>query len=148
MRCAKDGRHFTVLFKRDIRSRKFMVERIAASSPDGGTGDLAEFIQHNADVYDFTGFYCPCCGFVPEAVEGSFVHCGKCNELVCMGLGYEKLDNAHNVVRCFVCYPQCGGVGSLVGVIQEYGVARSVSTERAPIAKLPSEPPPLKLGKT
>ncbi len=60
--------------------------------------------------FDFTGWYCPCCGYGKgQLVHSRFVHCGTCGEYVCGG----KIRQMPNGTYHFSCHSRCRGGGVL-----------------------------------
>src|SRR5216684_4451772 len=92
-RCSRDGATFQVVTRRHRPDDRFQIHRIVPMAgaktrqlvPEGAvsTSKGAEQATHAANEYDWSGFYCPCCGYIPGKQDTDFVHCGKCSEFVC-----------------------------------------------------------------
>ena len=145
-RCACNGGHFNVTLQRKPKAPKFVIERIATVGLGGTDRVAAEVTAYNADVYDFTGFYCACCGYHPGDAAHKFVKCGRCKELVCGAQIYEKLDTSITEALWFSCYPECGNHGPIVGRIEEYDALRTEAAERVASGLLKGAPTPLKIA--
>jgi hypothetical protein len=148
-RCSRDGRPFWVAFRREMPHHKFTIERIIPAAGNG-TDPASTPGNYAADVYDVQTFYCPCCGYAPEAASGQlfFVHCSKCRDLVCAGQVHDKPDGPAATVRWFVCHPACGHQGPVTGLISEYQATRTTSAARLAVPGLPQPdaPPPKLIG--
>lgn len=76
--------------------------------------------------FDFSGWYCPCCGHAQHgAVPSLFVQCGRCKEYVC-GARVRNLGRGKSV---FSCHDKCGGGGKLEGEMTSY-VGASISPQK------------------
>lgn len=118
-RCAKTGEHFTVSFMRYSPAHRFQISGIRKERPSAGqtTGGAVREQSYSSADFDFSGFYCPCCGHARnEQVPSLFVRCGKCRDLVCGGR-VRKL--APDRVL-FACHDECGGGGEVSGQIESY----------------------------
>jgi hypothetical protein len=126
-RCSRDGATFVVVTRRHRPDDQFQIHRIAPLSA-GKPGQLTPAEQasatppdpahttHAANEYDWSGFYCPCCGHIPREEEAAFVDCGECHELVCGGSVAVETTG----IRYFRCYPTCGAHGEITGTIKEF----------------------------
>jgi len=162
-RCSGDGATFVVTTRRHRPDDRFQIYRIAPlSAPTsrhvavkGATASRGEPEQatHAAHEYNWSGFYCPCCGYMPKEEDTDFVRCGRCKELVC---GESTTKDAQTGTAYFRCHPGCGAHGEIVGSIRDYtGDERteanrpeyaSVGTEKreqltGPRSGLPAGPP-------
>ena len=147
LRCAKDGRHLSAGFKRSLATGKFQIEKVVVAAVGNGQADAEPPKSYLAESYDWTNFYCPSCGYAPDLRKDAVVRCGVCSGLVCQGLTYDKLDGATSSVRWFVCHPECGAEGSIVGVIEEVAATRTATIERPAAPRLTTTAPPtLKIG--
>lgn len=153
-RCARDGADFKITLKRYRPSEQFKIDRIyldnsshhhktIAPADHVGEAPVASRMQYAASEYDWSGFYCPCCGYIPDGPSNMFVQCGRCGELVCQSNVFA--DSGSNV-RFYKCYPACGSGGEITGSIQSYESNRSLKTSAPQFSKLPGhnqkiEPP-------
>ena len=150
MRCSRDGSPFWVTFKREAPHPKFTIERIIRATGKGDDPAASKSGNYAADIYDVHNFYCPCCGYAPEngPQQVFYVRCGSCQELICGGQVYNKLDSPTTTVQWFVCHPACGHQSPLAGRIEEYQATRTTSAARLAVPGLaaPDTPPPKQLG--
>lgn len=133
-RCARSGDPFTVTMKRFSQSEDFVIHRIGKSNsnispknrPNAVRYDEADkgvnFCDYDSDKFSWQGYYCPCCGYLEEY----FVHCGRCDNLVC-GCRVTKEDDGNKI---FQCYPACGLKGRVTGSIENYGGQDRVFSDR------------------
>ena len=109
--------------------------------PEGAvsTAKGAEQATHAANEYDWSGFYCPCCGYIPAKQDTDFVHCGTCSEFVC---GESLTKNEATGSKYFRCYPACGGHGEISGTIDEYSGRQRTEANRPEYVSIGSEQRP------
>jgi len=67
--------------------------------------------NYDLSEFDFTGFYCPCCGHGKTAVQHRFIRCSRCHELVCGARVKQTPDGR----LAFACYDRCGNRGFISG---------------------------------
>jgi hypothetical protein len=94
-----------------------------AMPEDQATRAPAPAARHNADEYNWSGFYCPYCG------ASSFVS-GACGHLACNGTA--ELKNGRHFHQCF-----CGHAGFISGTINAFegkrlSVEREVGSAQTP----------------
>jgi hypothetical protein len=149
-RCSRDGSPFWLAFKREAPHQKFVIDRIIRSTGKGEDPNASKLGSYAADVYDVSGFYCPCCGYAPEVgtMQMFYLHCSKCRDLVCGGRVYDKPDGYGSTIRWFVCHPGCGHQGPIGTPIEEYQATRSTSAPRLAVPGLPTpdKPAPKRIG--
>lgn len=62
------------------------------------------------DDFDFTGWYCPCCGHAKQGyVIHRFIRCGKCREYICGA----RVSNLPDGRVSFRCHDRCRNTGIL-----------------------------------
>lgn len=125
-RCSQNGLRFVIATRRNSPDDPFKINLITplsastsrALAPQGAarTSEGPHHMTHPADQYEWSGFYCPGCGYMPRSAETTFVQCGKCAEFVC---GQSVTNDPQTGVGYFRCYPTCGGEGKLTGTIEE-----------------------------
>jgi hypothetical protein len=152
-RCSRDGATFLVATRRHRPDDRFQIHRIAplsaskssqlvpteavAAAPDGPA-----HTTHAAHEYDWSGFYCPCCGYIPRGSDTEFVQCGKCREFVCG----ESITKETTGTRYFRCYPTCGGEGVVTGKIKEYAGDQHTEANRPEYVSIASTEAPKLTG--
>ncbi len=100
--------------------------------------------SYNAEEFDFSGWYCPHCGYAKDKANAwpTFIHCNKCGELVC-GVRTSKVSESH----LFACCDDCGNSGLLEGEIISYPGKGIDSLDKKLIpensTKLPQLPSPV-----
>lgn len=113
-RCAITAKIFTVVFERVSPNHKYQMTDIKLESERGGFMerlraavsiplDRRTFLT--ADM-DFSGLYCPYCGFRDDPVT---VLCCKCKALVCGG----RIRSLADGTQLFACHDGCGDTGPL-----------------------------------
>jgi len=109
--------------RRGLLARLLPAFRAAGS--DKGTGGSSSF---SAEDFDFSGWFCPCCGWNKNIrAKSIFVQCGTCGELVC---GARTVETASGKSK-FSCHDGCGGTGTIAGPLESYsGTSRERSTVR------------------
>ncbi len=117
-KCSKTGESFGVLLE---KSDKYRITQIDKAGE--GTSDFKPFALEAEDV-DFSGFYCPCCGFDSSKGIYSFIRCGKCGELIC-GSSTRKVEFGTEF-KCF-----CGNFGMVSSdLINSYTATQGDSTNK------------------
>jgi hypothetical protein len=145
-RCSRDGATFQVVTRRHRPDDRFQIHRIAPLSaaktrqlvPERAAATAVGAAQatHAADEYDWSGFYCPCCGYIPGKQDTDFVRCGKCSEFVC---GESVTKNEETGTKYFRCYPACGEHGKISGTIDEYSGRQRTEANRPEYVSVGSE---------
>ena len=109
-RCSISGKPFWCALR---KTDKFRIERIDEVAPDSELANIDRDLSLSPDDVDFTGFYCPICGFDSRSSAHAFIRCGQCSRLVCGATA--RTVNAGSEFRCF-----CGNFGLLSGSIDSY----------------------------
>jgi hypothetical protein len=154
-RCARDGAYFTVSLARSSPDQQFKIDRIfahaTAAPPERRIGSGRPGVSAPAQVgsvrpsnkrvfsahdYDWGGFYCPCCGYIPAEAGDSFCHCEACGEFVCQSNVIED-KNTRPRQRIFHCYPQCGKSGVIAGAIREFESDHRLKADAPKFTSLP-----------
>lgn len=145
-RCSRDGATFLVVTRRHRPDDRFQIHRIVSKSATRARELVAERAvsapkdsaqaTHAAEEYDWSGFYCPCCGYIPGKQDTDFVHCGTCSEFVC---GESVTKNQETGAKHFRCYPACGGDGVISGTIGEYSGRQRTEVNRPEYVSVESE---------
>lgn len=145
-RCSRDGATFVVTARRHQPDDRFTIHRIAPLAVSGsrqlapeGTATASDGPHqaiHPANQYDWSGFYCPCCGYIPRAEDTDFVQCGTCRGLVC---GESVTRNVETGTKHFRCYPACGAQGEITGSIEKYAGEERTETNRPQYASIAGE---------
>ena len=92
----------------------------------------------DAKDFDFSGWYCPCCGHSRDAaVYPQFLRCSKCNECVCGA----RVIRVSPEIQTFECHDGCKHVGRVGGQIETFDGSQTSSS--LPAAK-PADGPTLK----
>lgn len=98
----------------------------AARAGQGG-GPHTEPGAESFDIneFDFTGWYCPCCGYAKDTpVRHRFIRCGRCHEYMC-GARVKQLPDGKFYFRC---HDRCGHSGVLgegtIGSMKGMGVSK------------------------
>lgn len=144
-RCSQDGSRFVIATKRNRPDDRFKINLIAPLRASKSREMTAERVARSseqlqmtrpADQYDWSGFYCPGCGFMPHNEETRFVQCGKCKEFVC---GQSVTNDTQTGDKYFRCYPACGADGKLTRSIQEYSGSQRTEANRPEYASVGNE---------
>lgn len=139
-RCTGDGTKFVVSLRRRNPDDQFQIHlitprRSSASSSERSDSGVSDQTVHPDSEYDWSGFYCPGCGYMPRDDDSKFVHCGKCKGLVC-GASVRVEEGG---ARYFRCHAECGGGGKITGSIEEYAAEERTETNRPQYTSVDAE---------
>ena len=71
----------------------------------------------DANEFDFSGWYCPCCGHSRDVpVYPPFIRCSKCNECICGA----RIIRVSPDVQTFECHDGCKNIGRIGGQIESF----------------------------
>lgn len=130
-RCATTGVPFQVGFAKEDDAIRFSIVEIVKETPGRRLGEwlagsarsaAGRRLVHELHLFDLSNWECPCCGHRSRTGRDHFVHCGRCDSLVCGG-GYSR--SLLGGVR-FNCHPQCGNSGRITGSISTLSTRRSL----------------------
>ncbi|MEM6275384.1 MAG: hypothetical protein AAF714_00425 [Pseudomonadota bacterium] len=141
-RCAITGVPFKVGFAKEDTDARYSVVEIVKETPGRRLGEWLASPKKSAvgrrlvdelHLFDLSGWECPCCGHHSTTGQDHFVHCGRCDELVCGG-GFSR--TLLGGLR-FKCHPQCGNSGRITG---SFSMLSTCQPERAGRLRGPALP--------
>jgi hypothetical protein len=144
-KCSQSGKVFFVGFTRYSPKHKFQIVAIKQNLesdakkiqlpglPDAKDNALPlPNTDFEISAFDFSGWYCPYCGYKAKNGIPNFIECGRCEELVCGS----RVSILPNGTKLFACYDECGMTaelgGSMVKSIKGLGALKRIESKSDP----------------